>query len=60
MNDPLVDNDEPPLPTRRLEPLLATPITPSLDREIISAFGPHLSYSRGHRLDTGVEPERLV
>jgi assimilatory nitrate reductase catalytic subunit len=33
---------------------------PSLDRETIDAFGPHLAYSRDARLDTGVEPDRLV
>src|SRR5215467_2307321 len=27
---------------------------------IIEAFGPHLAYSTGVRLETGVEPDRLV
>ena len=33
---------------------------PSLDRETIEAFGPHLAYSRDARLDTGVEPDKYV
>ena len=38
-----------------------TPLpVPSLDRETIEAFGPHLAYSRDARLDTGVEPDKYV
>lgn len=29
-------------------------------QEIIELFGPHLAYTSGTRLDTGVEPDRLV
>lgn len=36
------------------------PETPPLQTEIIETFGPHLAYARGRRLDTGVEPDRLV
>ncbi len=43
-----------------VKPLSAVPPTPSLDRGIISEFGPHLAYASEDRLDTGVEPERLV
>jgi assimilatory nitrate reductase catalytic subunit len=28
--------------------------------EIIERYGPHLAFSRGRRLDTGVEPDRVV
>lgn len=31
-----------------------------LDIEIIEQFGPHLAYSQGVRLDSGVEPDRIV
>jgi assimilatory nitrate reductase catalytic subunit len=34
--------------------------TPVEELEIIKQFGPHLAISRGRRLDTGVEPDRLV
>lgn len=34
--------------------------TPVDQFEIIKQFGPHLAVSRGRRLDTGVEPDRLV
>ena len=37
-----------------------TSTTPSLDRETIREFGPHLAYSSEDRLDTGVEPEKYV
>jgi assimilatory nitrate reductase catalytic subunit len=33
---------------------------PLLDRETIEAFGPHLAYSREARVDTAVEPDKLV
>jgi len=36
------------------------PAAPSLDRETIREFGPHLAYSSEGRLDTGVEPEKYV
>lgn len=35
------------------------PLVP-LQLETIRQFGPHLAYSRGARLDTGVEPDRVV
>ena len=33
---------------------------PAEQLQIINQFGPHLAFSRGSRLDTGVEPDRLV
>jgi assimilatory nitrate reductase catalytic subunit len=33
---------------------------PLENEKIIDAFGPHLSFSSGIRLDTGIEPDRLV
>lgn len=33
---------------------------PVADLQIIQQFGPHRAYMRGMRLDTGVEPDRLV
>ncbi|MEP6914610.1 MAG: nitrite reductase, partial [Acidobacteriota bacterium] len=41
-------------------PARTTAVTPSLDRETVDAFGPHLAYARDARLDTGVEPGRYV
>ena len=40
-------------------PARTTETTPSLDRETIGEFGPHLAYARDSRLDTGVEPDKL-
>jgi assimilatory nitrate reductase catalytic subunit len=37
-----------------------TATTPSLDRDVIGEFGPHLAYARDSRLDSGVEPDALV
>jgi assimilatory nitrate reductase catalytic subunit len=37
---------------------MAKPPTEQL--QIIDQFGPHLAFSRGSRLDTGIEPDRLV
>ncbi len=34
--------------------------TPPLQTELIERFGPHLAYAKGSRLDTGVEPDRMV
>ncbi|MGH9318398.1 MAG: hypothetical protein ACRD3V_00685, partial [Vicinamibacteria bacterium] len=33
---------------------------PGSSLRIIETFGPHLAYTSGQRLDTGVEPKRLV
>jgi len=33
---------------------------PAEQLQIVDQFGPHLAFSRGSRLDTGVEPDRLV
>jgi len=33
---------------------------PAEQLQIIDQFGPHLAFSRGSRLDTGIEPDRLV
>ncbi len=33
---------------------------PAESLEIIEQFGPHLAYSRGARLDTGLEPDKIV
>ena len=33
---------------------------PETHVDIIEQFGPHLAYSRGRRVDTGVEPDRTV
>lgn len=33
---------------------------PDLEQDIIERFGPHLAYSSGVRLETGIEPDRLV
>jgi len=41
-------------------PAQATETTPSLDRETIAAFGPHLAYAKDERLDSGVEPDKYV
>src|SRR5438046_5573986 len=35
-------------------------IAPNKTEELIQSFGPHLAYSSGERLQTGVEPDRLV
>jgi len=35
-------------------------VEPPLKLKTIEQFGPHLAYSRGSRLDTGVEPDRSV
>src|SRR5512138_2807469 len=34
--------------------------TPEKTAAIIEQFGPHLAYSQGARLATGIEPDRLV
>jgi assimilatory nitrate reductase catalytic subunit len=34
--------------------------TPDLEQDIIERFGPHLAYASGARLETGIEPDRLV
>jgi assimilatory nitrate reductase catalytic subunit len=34
--------------------------TPSLDLDIIRAYGPTRAYARGSRLDSGIEPDRCV
>ena len=36
------------------------PPQPSLDLDAIKAFGPYLSYANDIRVDTGVEPDKLV
>ena len=41
-------------------PARTTATTPSLDREIIGEFGPHLAYAQDGRLDAGVTPDKLV
>jgi assimilatory nitrate reductase catalytic subunit len=41
-------------------PAHTTTTTPSLDRETIREFGPHLAYARDARVDTGVDPETYV
>jgi assimilatory nitrate reductase catalytic subunit len=41
-------------------PLTSPAITPTLDRDTIREFGPHLAYARDSRLDTGAEPEKYV
>ncbi len=33
---------------------------PATTLEIIRQFGPHLAFAEGRRLDSGVEPDRLV
>ena len=48
--------------TRRIsthEPTVSTP-TPSLDLDVIQEFGPTRAYATDARLDSGVEPDRLV
>jgi len=35
-------------------------VEPSVKLKTIERFGPHLAYSRGTRLDTGVQPDRAV
>lgn len=35
-------------------------VIPINDLEIINHFGPHLAHTRGLRLDTGVEPDKVV
>jgi len=42
------------------EPARTTATTPSLDRETIAEFGPHLAYATDERIDTGVEPDKYV
>jgi assimilatory nitrate reductase catalytic subunit len=41
-------------------PARTTETTPSLDRETIAQFGPHLAYAKDARLDSGVEPDKYV
>ena len=41
-------------------PARTTETTPSLDRETIAQFGPHLAYAKDDRLDSGVEPDNYV
>ena len=36
------------------------PETPPLQVEMAEVFGPHLAYAHGRRVDTSVEPDRLV
>src|SRR5690606_15620913 len=45
---------------RQLPPMSDPSRTPPLQLETIRAFGPHRAYAAEVRLDTGVEPDRLV